>query len=514
MPFGLLVAGLAPRTGSFIVRRLWRQWLVRLLVLALAWARSARSTRGTCRRMRCCVLGAFWSGGWRAPGPLGRRLRQPWWVAAAQRRWAGRWRRSWRTGRSTRTTRPRSARAHGGVVGRFLGWVRMPALCKPWLLIWGFFLFLALSYVTVELLARRVSAEVHAGEQAARRARHASGCSACCSCWRCWRSWPRWAGRPSPLAALPLCLAVPLILDRRAELRPRLRRAAARPGPGRGGGNRVGLPPRLPGGRRLVPDEHSLQVLRAGVALPGPGRRLHAGPALVAHQSRALPGSLCPGRWPRASSWPAGWSFLFVGVRDSDRGSFPGAQPPLGHAGWHGLHDCGRVHLARWQTTVSCLSGEYEALKWLLANVTGTPVVAEAPAGSYTVRPTARPAEAQVSLRLLSGRWIARSQHDRTCRPSWASTSTSSVRRAGGGPDRRVGCSSSARRTWLWPAADGRAAGASYIYVGGWSDTCSVADALRKFDVLAEAGELAVAYRNDDVTIYRVSGEVTIPALA
>ncbi len=41
-------------------------------------------------------------------------------------------------------------------------------------------------------------------------------------------------------------------------------------------GHRAGLSARLPAGRRLVPDEHALQVLGAGLAPPGAGGRCDA----------------------------------------------------------------------------------------------------------------------------------------------------------------------------------------------------------------------------------------------
>jgi uncharacterized membrane protein len=43
-----------------------------------------------------------------------------------------------------------------------------------------------------------------------------------------------------------------------------------------------------------------------------------------------------------------------------------------------------------------------------------------------------------------------------------------------------------------------------YIYVGALERLLFPPDGLRKFDVLAEAGELEVVYRNALVTIYRV----------
>jgi len=43
-----------------------------------------------------------------------------------------------------------------------------------------------------------------------------------------------------------------------------------------------------------------------------------------------------------------------------------------------------------------------------------------------------------------------------------------------------------------------------YVYIGQLERLLFSADALRKFDVMAELGELEVAYQNPAVTIYHV----------
>ena len=43
-----------------------------------------------------------------------------------------------------------------------------------------------------------------------------------------------------------------------------------------------------------------------------------------------------------------------------------------------------------------------------------------------------------------------------------------------------------------------------YVYVGALERLLFAPESLRKFDVMAELGDLAVVYRNPEVTIYRV----------
>jgi uncharacterized membrane protein len=47
--------------------------------------------------------------------------------------------------------------------------------------------------------------------------------------------------------------------------------------------------------------------------------------------------------------------------------------------------------------------------------------------------------------------------------------------------------------------------GVRYIYIGQLERLLFSPEALRKFDVLTEAGELRVAYRNPGVTVYEVA---------
>ena len=62
---------------------------------------------------------------------------------------------------------------------------------------------------------------------------------------------------------------------------------------------------------------------------------------------------------------------------------FPGAGRRLAH--WtDGLHD-GRSYTWPGGEHIIELAPEREAIRWLLDNVTGTPVIAEAPAGGYEV---------------------------------------------------------------------------------------------------------------------------------
>ncbi len=154
-------------------------------------------------------------------------------------------------------------------------------------------------------------------------------------------------GRPTAaLAALPLCLALPLAFRRRASGGEAFLDLLLVLGLGIVAGIELVYLARFPGRRRLVPDEHAVQVLGAGMALPGAGRWGHAagrvgrveagaGVARAARASRSrslaggrsgLPG--CRRAWPR-------------------RGSVPRGPTRARHAGRHRVHDRRQLHVAQ-----------------------------------------------------------------------------------------------------------------------------------------------------------------------
>ena len=188
--------------------------------------------------------------------------------------------------------------------------------------------------------------------------------------------------------------------------------------------------------------------------------------------------------------------FLFVGVPDRVDDRFPGACPPMGTLDATAYMTVGEY---TWPNEDHVIELRYErdAIRWLLDNVSGSPVMAEAPAGGYEVNgePVAYDYYRAGGLRVgsLTGFPILVGQHQYEQRPAeqvgerttkgqrlFQTTDIAEARRLL--DELRVG----------------------YVYVGPLERILFSADALRKFDVLAEAGDLEVAYQNLEVIIYRV----------
>ena len=489
MPFGLLVTGLSL---DWLINRplIWWQWPVKLLVLALALGALGAINTWDLPTYALLVLGALCTAAWRARESPGRHL--------------------WRLGTAALSAvgvvviavlayRPFYANYQaqlgenaGSIVGRFLGWVRGASPLQPWLFIWGFFLFLAISYVAAELLARRMVAEVRVGGLGG------SG--------RVWLfaslllvamlAILSALGRPTvALAALPLVLAVPLILDREA-------------GPGSAfvglllalglgvvaGTELVYLRDFLGGGdwyrmntlfKFSVPAWIFLGIA-GGYIFPRLWSLTLRAPAWIAVPWQAAAGILLAGSLV----------FLFFGVRTRIEDRFPGAQPPWGTLDGLAYMTVGEYDWPDGNNRI-LLSGEYQALKWLLDNVRGAPVVAEAPAGSYAVGEDQHSYDYYRAggLRVASTTGLPTfvGHHQYEQRPA-AQVSAQAAR---GMEFFRTTDLAVARRLI-------RELQVAYVYVGGLERTLFSSDSLRKFEVLAEAGEVEVAYENGDVTIYRV----------
>ena len=130
---------------------------------------------------------------------------------------------------------------------------------------------------------------------------------------------------------------------------------------------------------------------------------------------------------------------------------------------------------------------DYDAIRWLLDNVSGTPLVAEAPIGYYR----------EGGLRVASF----------TGFPTFIGFHQEGEQRYGSqtGPRR-----SQAEEFWRTPdAARARQLidelGVDYIYVGQLERITTPADGLAKFAVLEEQGVIEVVYQNEQVVIYKVS---------
>jgi uncharacterized membrane protein len=144
------------------------------------------------------------------------------------------------------------------------------------------------------------------------------------------------------------------------------------------------------------------------------------------------------------------------------------------------------------------LATERDAIRWMLDNVTGSPVVAEAPAGGYDLDRQAVTYDyyraGGLRVASLTGFPTFVGQHQYEQRPGEQV-----------GPRFEQGkeffeTTDIARARQLMTALR-----VGYVYVGALERILFSDESLRKFDVMADLGDLATIYRNPDVTIYRVT---------
>jgi uncharacterized membrane protein len=192
--------------------------------------------------------------------------------------------------------------------------------------------------------------------------------------------------------------------------------------------------------------------------------------------------------------------FLFFGVRARVQDRFPGARPPLGTLDGMAYMQVGQYDWPDAQNHIR-LATDYEAIKWMLAHVKGTPVVAEAPAGSYTVdgQPVSYDYYRAEGLRVASMTGLPTfvGQHQYEQRPADEVAAQTEK-----GTEFFSTTDLAVARRLLEELHVG------YIYVGPLERLLFSPDALRKFDTLTETGELRVAYRNPGVVIYAVAANL------
>jgi YYY domain-containing protein len=212
-------------------------------------------------------------------------------------------------------------------------------------------------------------------------------------------------------------------------------------------------------------------------------------------------------RWPRGWRWSwfgllgvllaLGLVFPILGAKSRVNDRFPGPRPPrttldgmafmsVGQYGWpDGSH-------------VIELKYDYDAIRWLQENVTGTPVLAEAPASWYQLngqnvgydyyRAGGLRAASMTGLPTLLG------QHQGEQRYGWQVGQREQVARE------------------FWQTADANRAWQiadelhiDYIYVGQLERILFSPEQLAKFDAWAQSGQAEIAYQNQGVIIYRLS---------
>jgi uncharacterized membrane protein len=192
----------------------------------------------------------------------------------------------------------------------------------------------------------------------------------------------------------------------------------------------------------------------------------------------------------------AGLFFLVLGTlaRVADR--FPGSQPAFGTLDGSAYMTTGRYNWPDSRHTIE-LYFDYQAIHWLLDHVQGTPVVAEAPAGSYDVAGQSvgydyyRAGGLRVAS--LTGLPTFVGQHQNEQRPGSDVTERTML-----GQEFFFTQDLGRTRTLIEQLHVG------YIYIGQLERVLFSDASLRKFDALVATGDLQVAYRNPQVVIYRV----------
>jgi uncharacterized membrane protein len=192
----------------------------------------------------------------------------------------------------------------------------------------------------------------------------------------------------------------------------------------------------------------------------------------------------------------AGSVFLFFGVQARLRDRFPGRRPAIGTLDGTAYMTVGQYSWPDAEHIIE-LAYDYQAIHWLLDDVEGSPIVAEAPAGGYQVEGKFQAYDyyraGGLRVASLTGLPTFIGQHQSEQRP-------------GDQVSQRTDLGQEFFQTAdLERARDlVRQLQVAYIYVGTLERTLFPQAGLDKFDAMVESGDLRVAYRNPMVTIYRV----------
>ncbi len=191
-----------------------------------------------------------------------------------------------------------------------------------------------------------------------------------------------------------------------------------------------------------------------------------------------------------------GLVFPILGTADRVDDRFPGPRPARNTLDGMAFMSVGEYGWPTHTNTIE-LQHDYDAIRWLQENVTGTPVLAEAPASWYDVNGQNsgydyyRAGGLRVSS--MTGLPTLLGQHQGEQRYGYQV-----------GPREQVG-----REFWqttdiarLRQIID--ELHVDYVYVGQLERTLFTPEQLAKFDVLVDLGEAEIVYENDGVTIYRI----------
>jgi YYY domain-containing protein len=378
----------------------------------------------------------------------------------------------------------------GSVVARFLAAVRAPSPLSPWLNIWAIFLFFGASYALVTV------ASLRGGPSGARRLLPWLGAAAALALLAALDR------APAAIALAPVLLLIPAMARRHGSAAESTTALLMAGGLAVVAGTElVYLRDFLEGGdwyrmntlfKFSVP-AWLLMGVAAGVAVPQMWQIARSG-------ARAGGGRAALGwAWRAASVFMIGGGLVFLaaGVRERVDDRFPGARPPVGTLDGAAYMTVGTFTWPRGDSPIS-LPEERAAISWLLDNVSGSPVVAEAPAGGYTVsgEQVGYDYYRAMGLRVasLTGFPTFLGQHQYEQRPG-----------------EQVGeRGQAAQRFFATPSLEEtrrlmRELRVGYVYVGRLERILFGDEALSKFDEMAAGGELDVVYSNPEVTIYRVA---------
>jgi uncharacterized membrane protein len=369
----------------------------------------------------------------------------------------------------------------GPIWARYLAPVQASSPLQPWLVIWLFYLFVSASYVLWLLFAGR--------QDSSRRVillLVAIGVALV---------FFMADRQTAALAALPLALAIGLLFRRTTVTRESVVLLLMALGLGILAGTELFyLRDFLEGGDwyrmntlfKFAMPAWLLLGLACAVALPRAWRACAGGPVWLGPIWRLAAGVLLV----------AGLFFVPFGIAARVDDRFPGPRPAIGTLDGTAYMTVGRYSWPNEAHPLQ-LNDDYRAIHWLLDNVSGTPVIAEAPAGEYEVdgQPAAYDYYRAGGLRVasLTGFPTFVGQHQYEQRPGdQVSRRTTLGQEFFQTPD-------VARTRELMDALH-----VDYVYIGPLERLLFAPEVLAKFDRMTQAGELEVVYQNPGVTIYKV----------
>jgi YYY domain-containing protein len=408
--------------------------------------------------------------------------------------------------------RPPVVHSGGPLLARYLGWTHDGSPLEEWLLVWGIFLFLAYSFALIELLRRPgrggegqeedgtalASLETPVGSADRLRVIGLLVILALAALLAVLQ-------RPAAaLAAIPLVLLIVAALRRWVTPEEAFLSTLAALGLGiLVGLELVYVRDFLEGGdwyRMNTVFKFSVPAwlflgLSFGVMLgrrwEGHGRR----------RSDEFPSELRVAEtvWRVAviGFLAAGSVFLFLGVQSRVRDRFPGSRPAIGTLDGTAYMTVGKYTWPDSEHVIE-LAYDYQAVHWMLDHLTGSPVVAEAPAGGYQVAGAFQGYDyyraGGLRVASLTGFPTFVGQHQ-------------NEQRAGEQVGQRTDLGQEFFRTLDIERAKelARQLEVAYIYVGALEHILFPETSLDKFGSMVESGDLQVAYRNPMVTIYRIN---------